>query len=73
MEEKIKSGYFIMKISQIGNIGPYEIKKIKDQPKDGFPTEADAIRALEGLLKKKETFCYSWDQLTVLRLWEYAK
>ena len=29
---KVESGYFIVILRQIGNIGPHEIKKIKEQP-----------------------------------------
>jgi hypothetical protein len=66
---KITSGWYILLLNQIGNVGAHQINRIKEQPKEGFPTEANAIRELEKLIENKGTHWYPWDAFTISRLW----
>ena len=38
----MKSAFFIMQMWQTGNIGSNNIKKLKDNPKDGYKSYDDA-------------------------------
>lgn len=38
----MKSAFFIMQMWQTGNIGSYNIKKLKDNPKEGYGSYEDA-------------------------------
>lgn len=67
---KITKGYFITKLSQIGNAGAHQIQKIKEQPKEGFATQSMAEVELMKLIETKGTFYYPWDSFTILFLFE---
>jgi hypothetical protein len=66
----MKTGWYIMLLSQIGNVGAHQIQKIKNQPEEGYITEGDALIALQIQIKDKTIFCYSWDSLTILKLYQ---
>ena len=54
MEQKtiLCRAFFIMQLSQIGNVGPHEIKAISGQPEGGFSNENEALHHLEDLILK---------------------
>ena len=43
----MKKRYFIFRHRQIGNVGAWELPKLKNQPEDGFFDEQSAINWLE--------------------------
>lgn len=45
----MKSGHFIMKLWQTGNVGSHNIAQLKDNPKEGFKTSDEAKTALNKL------------------------
>jgi len=47
----MKKAFYILILRQIGNVGAHEIKKIDDQPKDGFVSEKAAEEHLKKLFK----------------------
>lgn len=49
---KMVSSYYILILRQIGNIGAHEIKKIDNQPEEGFLSEKDAENHLGKLIKE---------------------
>lgn len=49
---KMVSSYYILILRQIGNIGAHEIKKIDNQPEEGFLSEKDAENYLSKLIKE---------------------
>jgi hypothetical protein len=53
-KNKMISSYYILILRQIGNIGAHEIKKIDNQPKEGFDSENDAEKHLNKLIKEGE-------------------
>jgi hypothetical protein len=66
----IKSNYFILRCSQIGNVGAHQIQRIKEQPEDGFESELEAENHLTMLLLKTNgTFSYPWDAFTIMKLY----
>ena len=48
----MKSGHFIMKLWQTGNIGEHNIDKLEKQPKDGYKSKKMAHTAM--IKNKKE-------------------
>jgi len=47
----MKSAFFIMQMWQTGNVGSHNIKKLKDNPKNGYESYEDAK---EAMLKLRE-------------------
>lgn len=47
----MKKTFYILILRQIGNIGAHEIKKIDEQPKEGFISEKAAEEHLKNLFK----------------------
>lgn len=42
----MKSAFFIMQMWQTGNVGSHNIKKLKDNPKNGYERYEDAKEAM---------------------------
>jgi len=68
----IKS-FYIMQLSQIGNVGAHEIKKIKDQPKEGFRTDGQAETHLRDLLNTGEYPYNSWFSFSIMPMYSILK
>jgi hypothetical protein len=64
----MKTGWYILRLDQVGNIGSHQIQRIKEQPAEGFVTRFDAERELEKLIKDKGTHYFNWDAFTILQL-----
>ncbi|HSE56745.1 MAG TPA: RNA-binding protein [Candidatus Paceibacterota bacterium] len=47
----MKSGFFIMKLWQTGNVGSCNIAKIKANPKKGYASDEEAKTAMKNLHK----------------------
>ena len=66
----MKHAWFIMKLWQMGNIGPHQIEKLEGQEKDGYNTSELAAEAMKELKKEMNWFLnekgYSF---TVMQLW----
>ena len=43
----MKHAWFIMKLWQMGNIGPHQIEKLEGQEKDGYNTSELAAEAMK--------------------------
>ena len=66
----MESAYYIVILRQIGNIGPNEITKIGDQPKEGFENEAQAEKHMFELSKsKKYPFDRGWHSYSIMKLY----
>ncbi|MEK6829732.1 MAG: hypothetical protein AABY15_06450 [Nanoarchaeota archaeon] len=48
----MKSGYFIMKMWQTGNVGPHNIQKLKDNPHEGYKSYDEAKAGMLDLKEK---------------------
>ena len=68
----IKS-FYIMQLSQIGNVGAHEIKKIKDQPKEGFRTDGQAETHLRNLLNTGEYIYSSHFSFSIMPMYSILK
>jgi hypothetical protein len=68
----IKS-FYIVQLSQIGNIGAHEIKKIKDQPKEGFRTDGQAETHLRELLNSDKHPYNSWHNFSIMPMYSILK
>ncbi len=66
---KIKTAYFIMVMFQTGNVGSHNIKKITNQPDEGFKTRALA----EQYLVNNEEKVNQWHfcNYTIMKLYDY--
>ena len=64
-----KKGYFILMLSQIGNVGAHQVQKIDDQPKEGFSTAKEAEDELKKLLKTGKYPYDRWYSFTVSKLY----
>lgn len=48
----MKSAFFIMQLWQTGNVGSHNIKKLKDNPKEGYGNYNEAKNAMLDLWEK---------------------
>jgi hypothetical protein len=64
----MKTGWYILRLNQIGNIGSHQIARIKEQPEEGFLTYENAEHRLIQLIENKGTHYFNWDAFTILQL-----
>ena len=62
-----------MQLSQIGNVGAHEIKKIKDQPKEGFRTDGQAETHSRNLLNTGEYSHSSHFSFSIMPMYSILK
>ena len=65
----MESAFYIMELSQLGNSIHHNIKKIDEQPKQGFINKNKAIHHLEELIKKGDYPFDRWFSFTIMELY----
>ena len=61
--------YFIMRLGQIGNIGPSTIYKIDEQPEEGFINENAAINHFDKSVRTGVLPHNSWANYTIIPIY----
>jgi len=64
--------YYIYVYWTQGNIGPYQVSTLDEQPAEGFATEVEAEEYLLKLIeaRKGHYFERDWYKFTILKTWQ---
>lgn len=63
--------FYIVVLRQIGNIGANEIKKIEEQPAEGFATELLAEEYMS--TARLHRFYHKWYTFAIMKLYNFEK